>query len=782
VVKLDDRTEADMPNPSSGVRRSFDLRSTVTLPRTGALTLAFALLCAGAAAPAYAQAPACTPTHTIAQLQGDGTSSPFNFYLATTTGVVTARWTTSEPKGFFVQMAAGDGDATTSDAIFVTTGLSDPPLEAMPGHEVCVEGMVFETAATGDATGRTLTTLAANRVDLLGTGRPLPAPVTLTAALTTTGTGFERLEHLEGMRVQVTSLSVVAPTAGVLDEVTHTVASTGVFFGVVAGVSRPFREAGVDVRDELPWDAPAGIARFDGNAERLRVDSRALGLGGLDVATGATVSNVVGPLYYADRAYTILPETTPGVTPATATAASGAVPAARTTEATVATLNAYRLFDTVDSPDHFDDVLTPEALARRLAKLSLQIRTVLRSPDLIGVQDVENLGVLQALAARVNADAVAAAQPDPGYEAYLVEGSDLLGLDVGLLVKSSRVTVTSVVQEGRDATFVDPATLSSEVLNDRPPLVVRATVALSSGTLPVNVIVTHLRSMVGIADPWDGYRVRAKRVEQAQFLAGLVQDRQAAVANEALVVLGDFNGHAFNDGFVDVFGTVKGTPAPAAAVVAPSTDVVNPDLTDALAGLTAGARYTGTDSGDATALHHVLVNDTAADLQSRAAIAHANADFPEALLNDASRAERAAASDSPVVYFEIQAAEPAPTPTPTPTPVPSGPVDISAKVKVKIWKSFYFWRHRGYTYALVDVTNVTPKSLTGPFHLAIAGLPAGAQVVNARVTIDGKPAVPVFWWHQLRPFRTMRAWIVLKGVPSTVTPTVKVYSGKLALN
>lgn len=769
-----------MPNPSSGVRGSLDPRWTVTLPRTGALTLALALLGAAAPAPALAQAPACTPTHTIAQLQGNGTSSPFNFFQATTTGVVTARWTASEPKGFFVQMAAGDGDAATSDAIFVTTGLSDPPLEAMPGHEVCVEGLVFEAAATGDATGRTLTTLAANRVDLVGTGRALPAPVTLTAALTTTGADFERLEHLEGMRVRVTSLTVVAPTAGVLDEVTHTVASTGVFFGVVTGVSRPFREAGVDVRDELPWDAPAGVARFDGNAERLRVDSKALGLGGLDVATGATVSNVVGPLYYADRAYTVLPETTPGVTPAAATAASGAVPEQRTTEATVATLNAYRLFDTVDSPDHFDDVLTPDALARRLAKLSLQIRTVLRSPDLIGVQDVENLALLQALAARVNADAVAAGQPDPGYEAYLVEGTDPLGLDVGLLAKSSRVTVTSVVQEGRDATFVDPATLSSELLNERPPLVVRATVSLSSGTLPVNVVVTHLRSLVGIADPWDGYRVRAKRAEQAQFLAGLMQDRQAAVASEVLVVLGDFNAHAFNDGFVDVVGTVKGTPAPASAVVTASTDVVNPDLTDALAGLTAGSRYTGTDAGDATELQHVLVNDAAATLQSRAAIAHANADFPEALLNDASRAERAAASDSPVVYFELQGAEPAPNPTPT--PVPAGPVDITAKVKVKVWRSFYFWRHRGYTYALVDVTNLTSKALSGPFHLAIAGLPAGAQVVNARVTIDGKPAVPVHFWHQLRPFRTMRAWVVLKGVPTSVTPTVKVYAGKVAVN
>ena len=72
------------------------------------------------------------------------------------------------------------------------------------------------------------------------------------------------------------------------------VAPSGVFFGVVSGVARPFREAGIDVRDELPEDAPAGVARFDGNPERLRVDSQALGLGGLDVAGTARAPVVVG--------------------------------------------------------------------------------------------------------------------------------------------------------------------------------------------------------------------------------------------------------------------------------------------------------------------------------------------------------------------------------------------------------------------------------------------------------------------------------------------------------
>ena len=70
---------------------------------------------------------------------------------------------------------------------------------------------------------------------------------------------------------------------------------------------------------------------------------------------------------------------------------------------------------------------------------------------------MENLTTLQAVASRVNSDAVAAGQPNPGYTAYLAEGNDIGGIDVGFLVKS-RVTVIDVTQVGKDATYIDPNT------------------------------------------------------------------------------------------------------------------------------------------------------------------------------------------------------------------------------------------------------------------------------------------------------------------------------------
>ena len=46
-------------------------------------------------------------------------------------------------------MPVGDGDASTSDGLFVSTGAEPAPLEAMPGNAVCVEGQIGESAELG---------------------------------------------------------------------------------------------------------------------------------------------------------------------------------------------------------------------------------------------------------------------------------------------------------------------------------------------------------------------------------------------------------------------------------------------------------------------------------------------------------------------------------------------------------------------------------------------------------------------------------------------------------
>ena len=142
-------------------------------------------------------------------------------------------------------------------------------------------------------------------------------------------------------------------------------------------------------------------------------------------------------LDYGFDSWTILPD--PGFT--VAAAAATPVPAPSEGEFTIGSFNMERFFDTVNDADVDDVQLTEAAFQRRLSKASLAIRHVLRMPDILGAVEIENLGALQAIANRVNSDALAADGISPGYVAYLEEGNDIGGIDVGFLVKGARVNV-----------------------------------------------------------------------------------------------------------------------------------------------------------------------------------------------------------------------------------------------------------------------------------------------------------------------------------------------------
>ena len=310
-----------------------------------------------------------------------------------------------------------------------------------------------------------------------------------------------------------------------------------------------------------------------------------------------------------------------------------AVRAPRSDELTVASFNVQRFFNDVNDPGITEPVLQSAVFTARLVKASLIVRTMLRSPDIIGLQEVENLATLQALANRINADVVAGGADDPGYVAYLEEGNDIGGIDVGFLVKASRVSVIDVVQEGRTATFVNPDTGALEVLNDRPPLVLRATAPRPGGApFPLTVIVNHLRSLVSVDDPVDGHRVRSKRRAQAEFLANLIQARQSADPGERLISIGDYNAFQFNDGYVDVMGTIKGQPAPAPAVTLASADLVDPDLVDLVDLIPPADRYSYVFRGSAQVLDHALVGRALLPFLSAGGVqfARVDADFAEA--------------------------------------------------------------------------------------------------------------------------------------------------------
>jgi hypothetical protein len=623
-----------------------------------------------------------TPIHDI---QGAGTDSPLVSTIVTTRGIVTG---VKFNNGFFIQEpdATIDADPNTSEGVFVFT--SSPPTVAI-GDLVQVTATVAEYAP-----GRgSLTELTTPTVVVVSSGNPLPAPIALSATLPDPTGTWNQLERLEGMRVSVASLTVTAPTTGSTNEPNATGSSNGVVHGVVTGVPKPLREAGIQQPDPLPLPT---IPRWDSNPELLRVDSDGLvGATQLNLSSGAILAGLVGPLDYAFDRYSVLPD---AATPPTVTPGIAATPVATPlgSEFTVASYNLERFFDTEPDPTTSDPVLTAAAYANRLGKASLGIRDYLKTPDVLGIAEVENLTTLQDVATKINADAVTAGQPNPVYVAFLVEGNDVGGIDVGFLVKTSlvfgttpRIEVLAVTQELDGTLFVN-ADASTETLNDRPPLMLRAIVHHANGAAyPMTVIVNHLRSMSGVDDTaagsngWAtvGDRVRAKRLAQAIDLATLVQARQVADPAERIVLVGDFNAFDVNDGYGDSMSTIAGVVFPDNTTTVPGdgTNIIEPDFVNLVTTAPALERYSFMFDGTAQSLDHVLANApvVTGTLARRLEHPRINADFPENArsLYGPTDATRLSDHDPLVGFFQIAAfltADLAVTKVDTPDPVTAG--------------------------------------------------------------------------------------------------------------
>ena len=416
---------------------------------------------------------------------------------------------------------------------------------------------------------------------------------------------------------------------------------------MLTGVARPLREPGISVLAPVPPDPTTGTAdccipRFDENPERLLIDSEGLaGAPFLAVTSNVAITNVIGPLDFSFGAYKVLPQ----VPPTVGSNMSGvAVPDPAADEFTVAGFNI----------ENFAGNDT------RRRKAALAIRQLMRSPDVIGHIEILDLATLQGLADQVNADTVAAGASDPGYQAVLIPTPAGGTQNVGFLVKTSRVRIDSVSQERASETFINPNNGQSELLHDRPPLVLRATVD-PTGTNPraVIVVVNHLRSFIDIElVGGDGPRVRAKRKAQAESVAGLLQELQTLDPDTPVIAVGDYNAYQFNDGYTDPIATLMGAPTPDDQVVVDdSPDLVNPNFANLVDTLPPSERYSFIFEGTPQVLDHVLVNTIAAGYAQRLAIARGNADFPaqpESLFaGDATRPERSSDHDMPVAYFRF---------------------------------------------------------------------------------------------------------------------------------
>jgi predicted extracellular nuclease len=587
-----------------------------------------------------------TPIYVI---QGSGMSSPLAGSLVSTSGIVTGKRSLgASNNGFYLQDATGDGNTNTSDGILVFTGSTVPTVNV--GDAVQVSGTVteFESSPTDEPDGvsppdpKTATEITGPTIVVQATAVPLPAAIDVTSNNvldpSATSRGAE-LEKYEFMRLSVSSLTVWSPTN-----------NFGEFWGAESSRPRPFREPGIEAGDPIPAadEPPYAPAPppfppiWDGNFERIMVDSGAALTTGstrrpqVQVTTGTIVTNIVGPLDYAFDAYRIVLDATatPGV--------SGGV-----TAATPVPVRAAGEF----TVGHANLENFTSASADRMNKASLAIRNILRTPDILGLIEVDTLATATALANKVNADA---ANPGVNYVAYMSETSS--PQDIGYLVNTARVQLIGTPQQynvAKQFTYCN----ATSTLHDRPSFILTANMPRSGGGLvPVTVILNHTKSLIATDSPipygscgtgTEGARNREKRRQQAEDIADLIQLH----IGENLVVLGDLNAFDFNDGLGDVVGTFRGNPAPADQVVEPSVDRWSYTLTNLLYGLPADQQYSLLFEGNAQALDHVLVNSQMLARKTNFLYAHYNSDFSELFAANVTRPEGLADHDATVAYF-----------------------------------------------------------------------------------------------------------------------------------
>ena len=297
-------------------------------------------------------------------------------------------------------------------------------------------------------------------------------------------------------------------------------------------------------------------------------------------------------------------------------------------------LNAYNLFDTVDTPRVQDEVLTPLAYETKLTKLALTIRDVMGSPDIIALQEVEGEHVLRALAARPELVAL-------GYEPIIIEGNDPRGIDVAYLYRPSRVELISVEQ--RNTTHRSPTGRNIKLFT-RPPLVATfrplgtgATDGARAGS-DITLIVNHFTSKL------EGEPGARKRLLQAAWVSSLA-DGSAGVANlqrGRVIVLGDLN---------------EAPGEPAYESLLRREGRTERELVNAADQLPVSERYSYRQGRTRTLLDHVLLSPELAAGLRTVQIPHVNSDPSPRLGADPTTPLRASDHDPVIVKLKAAAAE-----------------------------------------------------------------------------------------------------------------------------
>jgi predicted extracellular nuclease len=563
----------------------------------------------------------------IGQIQGSGPVSPFVDEVVTFRGVVIGQYEDINTSGvtyytLFVQDLPGqeDGDPDTADGMAIFLGRQRPSTPI--GSQIRVTGTVteFYDYTEIDDAGLEIVLEAAEA--------PLPAPIVITPPRGRPAQ-LAYFEPLESMRVAMTDpANVVGPTY------------SGCGFTVVDAVTdleRAFRRSADDLAPPLITILHTSDVTCGDFPHVKVVDS---------------VNGISGPLIYNFDEFKIVQMATDDlVVTAVPFPPLPTPPIPTANQFSIATFNVENHFDSIDDTgDEAEPKPSADEIAAKQAKLVEAISHTLGCPTLLAIQEVENEALLLDLAE------AAAADCGFTYQVSHRDSADVRGIDLALLSDPRRVTVTAVSLQQTcsllDTGIKDPSIDcpgGQQPLFSRPPLQVDLAVDGQAYT----VVVNHFKSKRG-----DEITTAPRRLFQAQHIADLLAQWQAADPNVRVIILGDFNDYELS----------------------PALELMTTHgLTNVLQQVPDADRYSFNYGGISQLIDGMLVTENLLDAVTAVTIQHTNADFPDNLgrdLSPANLAYKTTDHDLPLLVLNLyQEPEPA-TPTPVPdtavTPTPTG--------------------------------------------------------------------------------------------------------------
>jgi len=515
----------------------------------------------------------------IGAIQGSGERSPRAGEEVVVEGVVTAALRNpalaDAPRGGWFLQDAGDGDATTSDALFVIDD-DHPPV----GERVQVRGTVVEL----DAGNGTLTALRPVGVVPQGPGR-LPAAIRLREPP-------DGWESCEGMRIEIAAPLTVAGT--------HRLGREGVLFA-------HFGEGRLRTPTEAFAPGPEAKALAADNARRLlRLDDGSdqdrpasiWYLPGDPPRTGSRLSRVEGVVDQWGGAYRLQLTRAPKID-----AADSPKPPKVGGDLRIAALNLENLFNGDGKGGGFPTprgARTPAELAAQLGRLTATIHGL--DADVVALMEVENDGygpdsAIAQLVAALNRD-----------------GDDWRYIDAGQGPGSDQIRVGLIHRASRATPVGAPATLEDDLFGSRsrPPLAQ----SFRAGDGPVfTVVANHFKSKGcgeasgADADQKDGQACwNAARTESARRLDAWLRTDPTRSGSDLRLIVGDLNAYRMED---------------------PVRLLIDAGWRDAFEGPRGEPPYSYVFDNQAGRLDHALLSPSLATRLRGAAEWHANADEPD---------------------------------------------------------------------------------------------------------------------------------------------------------